>query len=383
MEVPFFVPDVSEEEIASVVETLRSGWLTTGPKVRQFEDLFADYVGARHAVAVNSATAALHLGLEAAGVRRDDEVIVPTMTFTATAEVAVYLGARPVLVDCLDDTLNIDPDAVAAAVTDRTKAIVPVHYGGQPCRMDELQAIASEHKLAVIEDAAHALPASYRGQRIGTLSAVTCFSFYANKTITTGEGGMATTEDEALAERMRTMRLHGLSKGAWNRFAAQGAWYYEILEAGYKYNLTDIAAAIGIGQLARCDDFRRQRYRVVQRYDQGLAGLAEVRTPVSREGDESAWHLYVIRLETDRLTIDRNAFIEQLTARGIKTSVHYTPLHMHPYYARTYGYKPDDFPVAAAAYEQIISLPIFPTMSDQQVDYVVDCVRSIAEEHRA
>lgn len=382
MQVPFFVPDISEAEIASVVETLRSGWLTTGPKVKQFEDEFAEYVGARHAVAVNSATAALHLGLEAVGVSRDDEVIVPTMTFAATAEVVAYLGARPVLVDCLDDTLNIDPAAVRAAITPRTKAIIPVHYGGQPCRMDELHAIAAEHDLAVIEDAAHALPASYEGRPIGGLSAVSCFSFYANKTITTGEGGMATTNDDALAQRIRTMRLHGMSKGAWNRFAAKGAWYYEILDAGFKYNLTDIAAAIGLGQLSRCDDFRRERLRVVERYNRGLANLDEIRRPVSRDRDKSAWHLYVIRIDHDRLKIDRNEFIEQLAKREIKTSVHYTPLHMHPYYTRTYGYQNDDFPVALAAYEQIISLPIFPKMTDEQVDYVVDSVRAIVEEHR-
>jgi perosamine synthetase len=382
MQVPFFVPDISEAEIDSVVETLRSGWLTTGPKVKQFEDEFAKYVGARHAVAVNSATAALHLALEAVGISRDDEVIVPTMTFAATAEVVVYFGARPVLVDCLDDTLNIDPAAVRAAVTPRTKAIIPVHYGGQPCRMNELHAIAAEHGLAVVEDAAHALPASYQGRLIGGLSAVTCFSFYANKTITTGEGGMATTNDDVLAERIRTMRLHGMSKGAWNRFAAKGDWYYEILDAGYKYNLTDVAAAIGLGQLSRCDDFRRERLRVVQRYNRGLAALNEIRTPTSHDDDQSAWHLYVIRIDRDRLTIDRNEFIQQLGAREIKTSVHYTPLHMHPYYRQTYGYQPDDFPVARASYERVISLPVFPKMTNDQVDYVVDSVRAIVEEHR-
>ena len=284
--IPFHAPEIGDAEIESVVETLRSGWLTSGTKVKRFEDDFVEYIGSKHAVAVNSGTAALHLALDAIGIRPDDEVIVPTMTFTATAEVVLYFQAKPVLVDCQEDTLNLDPKQIEAAITSKTKAIIPVHFGGQPCDMTPILEIAKTHKLYVVEDAAHALPASYEGKKIGTIGDITCFSFYATKTITTGEGGMATTENSEWAERMRMMSLHGISHDAWKRYTKEGSWYYEILNPGFKYNLTDIAAAIGIEQLKKCDEFRKAREKIAKIYDTSSsapvgyrARLASVRDP--------------------------------------------------------------------------------------------------------
>ncbi|MBX3415382.1 MAG: DegT/DnrJ/EryC1/StrS aminotransferase family protein [Pirellulales bacterium] len=380
--VPFFRPEISEEEIAAVAETLRSGWLTTGPRTRQFESNFAERVGAKHALAVNSATAALHLALNAAGIGPGDEVIVPTMTFTATAEVVVHQGAKPVFVDCLPDTMNMDPACVAAAVTSRTKAMVPVHYGGQPCEMDRLLEIAAQYDLWVVEDAAHALPAQYRGRTVGTIGDLTCFSFYANKTITTGEGGMLTTDDDELAERVRIRSLHGLSKDAWKRFSAEGSWYYEVVYPGFKYNLTDTAAALGLGQLSRADDFWRRRERCAARYCEQLADVPQIKLPRAQAHVQHSWHLFVIQLELEQLSIDRNAFIRQLDEAGIGTSVHYIPLHMQPYYRDTFGYRPDDFPVARGLYDRIITLPIYPSLPDESLQYVADTVRSIVAEHR-
>lgn len=380
--VPYFRPDVSEEEIQSVVETLRSGWLTTGPKTKQFERNFAEKVGAKHTIAVNSATSALHLALDALEIGPGDEVLVPTMTFTSTASVVVHRGARPVLVDCLPDTLNLDPSQLERAVTPRTKVVMPVHYAGQPCDMARIQEFAAAHGLKVVEDAAHALPAAYRGRTIGSMSDVTCFSFYANKTITTGEGGMVATNDDELAERIRIRSLHGMSKDAWKRFSANGSWYYEVVYPGYKNNMTDIAAAIGLGQLSRCDDFHRGRQRCAMRYTELLADLPEVETPAAATDVQHAWHLYVIQIRPDRLRISRNEFIEKLNAAGIGTSVHYLPLHMHPYYREALGYQPDDFPNARAAYDRIISLPLFPSMTDEEIVRVTDAVRAIVAEHR-
>ncbi len=380
--VPFFQPEIGEEEIASVVETLRSGWLTTGPRTKEFERQFAARLGVPHAIAVNSATAALHLAIDALGIGPGDEVLVPTMTFTATAEVVVHRGARPVLVDCQGDTLNIDPERLAQAITPLTKAIIPVHYGGQPCDMDAIGALARQHGIPVIEDAAHALPAAYRGRPVGTISEVTCFSFYANKTITTGEGGMITTANSELAERMTVRSLHGMSKDAWKRFSAEGSWYYEVIYPGYKYNLTDIASSLGIHQLAKCDTFWEGRQRCALGYQDRLGDLEEIVLPRAAPHVQHSWHLYVIQIRPERLRISRNELIQQLGAAGIGTSVHYVPLHMHPWYRDTYGLQPDDFPMAKAAYERIISLPIFPRMTDDQVDYVCATLRRLIAEHR-
>jgi dTDP-4-amino-4,6-dideoxygalactose transaminase len=380
--IPFHKPAIGEEEIRSVVETLRSGWLTTGPKVKLFEAEFASYTDSSHAVAVNSATAALHLALEAVGIKSGDEVIVPTMTFTATAEVVLYLGARPVLVDCRTDDLNIDVDRIEAAISNNTKAIVPVHIAGRPCAMDQILAIAQRHGLRVIEDAAHALPASHCGRKVGAIGDITCFSFYATKTITTGEGGMATTNNPEWASRMRMMSLHGISHDAWDRYTEQGSWYYEVLRPGYKYNMTDIAAALGIEQLKKCDAFYQARLRIAERYDQAFADLPEIETPGDSSGLQHAWHLYIIQLNPDRLRTNRRDFIKALNSRKIGTSVHFIPLHLHPFYKQTYGYQASDFPQASTAFDRIVSLPIYPMMTERDVSCVIGAVRDLVQEYR-
>ena len=379
---PFAMPDIGEAEAESVMETLRSGWLTTGPKVRRFEADFAEYVGCRHAVAVNSATAALHLALNAVGLEEGDEVLVPTMTFAATAEVVLYFKARPVLVDCRPETLNLDPDQLEKAITAKTKAIMPVHIAGQGCDMDRILEIASDNDLRVIEDAAHALPARYREKMIGTIGDITCFSFYATKTITTGEGGMAVTENPEWAERMRIMGLHGISKDAWKRYTAEGSWYYEVLYPGFKYNLTDIAAAIGIEQLKKCTHFWEVRQRYATLYNEGFQDVPAVITPYVAPEVQHAWHLYVIQLDLERLRIGRNEFIALLKAEGIGTSVHFIPLHLHPYYRDAFGYGPADFPHASFVFERIVSLPIYPKMTDADVQRVIDTVRRLVRQHR-
>jgi len=379
---PFHVPQIDEDEICSVVETLKSGWLTTGVKVKRFEEDFARYLGCGHAIAVNSCTAALHLALEALGIKAGDEVIIPTMTFAATAEVVLYCKAKPVLVDCQSDTLNIDVRKIEQAITDNTKAIIPVHFGGQPCDMEPILQIARARGLHVIEDAAHALPASYQGKKVGTIGDITCFSFYATKTITTGEGGMATTENAEWAARMRMMSLHGISHDAWKRYTKEGSWYYEILDPGFKYNLTDIAAAIGIEQLKKCDAFGAARKRIATAYKEGLSNVPEIHTPVCASDVQHAWHLYVIQLDLERLKINRHQFIEALKERGIGTSVHFIPLHLHPYYRDNFGYKPNHFPHASAVFDRIVSLPIYPKMTEVDVECVLGAVRKVVERHR-
>ncbi len=378
---PFHKPDIGEAEVPAVVETLHSGWLTTGHKVKTFETNFANYVGAKHAVAVNSGTAALHLALDAVDIKQGDEVIVPTMTFAATAEVVLYFKAKPVLVDCQPDTLNLDASKIEAAITSRTKAIIPVHMAGQACDMDAILSLAQKYNLRVIEDAAHALPSNYRGRAIGTIGDITCFSFYATKTITTGEGGMATTDHPEWAERMRMMSLHGISHDAWNRYTKEGSWYYEVISAGFKYNLTDIAAAIGIEQLKRCKEFWEARQRIAMKYREGFSDLDAVRVPTCANDAQHAWHLFIIQLKPERLKIGRNEFVEGLRKRGIGTSVHFIPLHLHPYYRESFGYKRADFPIATAAFERIVSLPIYPKMTEPEVARVIEAVRAMVSEH--
>jgi perosamine synthetase len=380
--IPFHVPQIDEDEIRSVVETLKSGWLTTGMKAKRFEEDFARYVGSCHAIAVNSCTAALHLALEAVGIQEGDEVIVPTMTFTASAEVVLYFKAKPVLVDCLPGSLNIDPDRIEGAITPKTKAIIPVHFGGQPCDMGRILEIARRHNLYVIEDAAHALPAKYCGKTVGTIGDITCFSFYATKTITTGEGGMATTQNSEWAGRMRMMSLHGISHDAWKRYAKEGSWYYEVLRPGFKYNLTDIGAAIGIEQLKKCDAFGAARNHIAAAYGEGFSALPEIQTPGCEPDLQHAWHLYVIQLRPERLKITRDQFIEALKEYGIGTSVHFIPLHLHPYYRESFGYAPDDFPTASEIYQRIISLPIYPKMTEANIDHVIDAVGKVVQQHR-
>ena len=376
---PFALPDIGEAEIAEVVDTLRSGWVTTGPKARRFEDDFTAFLGdpSLHSLAVNSATAGLHLALEACGIGPGDEVITTTHTFTATAEVVRYLGADVKLVDIDPATLCIDPAAVERAIGPKTKALMPVHYGGLAADMPALLDIARRHGLRVIEDAAHALPATSDGRLIGTLgSDATVFSFYANKTITTGEGGMVVTRDAGMAARMRTMRLHGMSRDAFDRFTAKvPSWYYEIVAPGFKYNLTDIAAAIGIHQLRRADEFRARREAIAMQLNDGLAGLPVVLPPAATSGEIHAWHLYVLRL-ADAAPLGRDALIEQLFAAGIGCSVHYIPLHLQPYWRDRYGLAAADFPHSQHAYERMLSLPIYPRMSDGDVGRVHATLRS-------
>ena len=377
---PFAAPLLGNEEIDEVVECLKSGWLTTGLKVKQFEREFSEYTSARHALAVNSCTAALHLALEAVGVGPGDEVITTPMTFTATAAVIEHLGARPVFADVDATTLNIDPAAIERRVTARTKAILPVHFAGQACDMDAIGAIARQHGVPVIEDAAHAIPTRYKGRLVGTLSDITCFSFYATKNVTTGEGGMVATERDDYAERMKLMHLHGMSRDAWKRYTQNGSWSYEILAPGFKYNLTDIAAAIGIHQLRKCEAFHRRRLSIADQYDAALAGVPGLTLPQVEDRDSHGWHLYVIQVDPVRLTIGRDEFIQRLIARNIGVSVHFIPLHVHPYYRDRYALEPGDYPNAFAAYERIISLPIYAKMSDEDVRHVIDAVRDVATE---
>ena len=377
---PFALPEIGEEEIAEVVDTLRSGWVTTGPKARRFETDFSAFLGDPdlHSIAVNSATAGLHLALEALGIGPGDEVITTTHTFTATAEVVRYLGADVKLVDIDPATLNIDPAAVRAAITPRTKAIVPVHYAGLAADMPALLAIAREHGLKVVEDAAHALPTTCGGKLVGTLASdVTVFSFYANKTITTGEGGMLVTRDETIAQRARVMRLHGMNRDAFDRFTAKvPSWYYEVVAPGFKYNLTDIAAALGIHQLRKAYAFQQRREAIAARYDNALADLPLVLPPRPVAGDRHAWHLYVIRL-ADGAGVERDRFIEALFEAGIGCSVHYIPLHLHPYWRDRYDLKPRMFPHSQLAYERMVSLPLYTRMTDADVQRVADAVRAV------
>ena len=376
---PFALPDIGEEEIAEVVACLRSGWVTTGPKTRQFEQEVATYLGTGvEAVSVNSATAGLHLALEALGIGPGDEVILPTMTFTATAEVVRYLGAQPVFVDIEPDTLNLSAAEIEAAITHRTKAIIVVHYAGLACDMDPILALAAAYRLRVVEDAAHALPTIYKGSLVGTLgSDVTVFSFYANKTMTTGEGGMVVTRDPALAARVRVMRIHGIKQDAFARYTSTTpAWFYEVIAAGFKYNLTDIASAIGVQQLRKLDRFLLRRQQLARNYAEGLAGLPLQLPPDAPPGSSHAWHLYPVRL-TDRSALSRDEVITALSEQRIGTSVHFIPLHRHPYWRDSCGLSPDQFPVAEASYRRMLTLPLYTKMSDADQARVITAVRAI------
>jgi perosamine synthetase len=379
---PFHVPLIDGEDIEAVVAVLRSGWITTGPRVKQFEEAFAEYVRARHAVAVNSGTAALHLALDAIGLQEGDEVLLPTLTFAATAEVVAYFKARPVLVDCSSDSFNIDPTEVEKAITSRTRAIIPVHFAGHPCAMDRLQSIARASAVKLIEDAAHALPARHKGRMVGTIGDITCFSFYATKTITTAEGGMATTQNEEYANRMRVMSLHGISKDAWKRYTTAGSWRYEILEAGYKYNLTDLQAALGLRQLAKCQGMWECRTALAERYRRGLETMDAFRVLQVSSDVQHARHLFVILVNPGVLRIHRDLVIEELRQRGIGTSVHFIPLHLHPYYQKRWGYRAGQFPVSEYYFERCISLPLYPRMTDDDADRVLEALRDIAQEFR-
>ncbi len=377
---PFALPDIGEEEIAEVVHALRSGWVTTGPKTRQFESEFAEWLGGQvEAISVNSATAGLHLALEALGIGAGDEVITTPYTFTASAEVIRYMGADPVFVDIDPRTLNLDPARIEAAITPRTRAILPVHFAGLACDMDAILAIARRHGLRVVEDAAHALPTRFRGQLVGQLASdVTVFSFYATKTMTTGEGGMVVCKDPAVAKRCRVMRLHGINRDAFDRYTSKTpAWYYEVVAPGFKYNLTDIASAIGIHQLRKANRFHARREAMALRYNAELSGLPiELPPRAEREGDLHAWHLYVLRLQQGA-PIGRDAFIQAMADRGIGCSVHFIPLHLHPYWRDTYRLQAEDFPQAYASYRGAVSLPLYTKMTDADQSRVIQAVRDI------
>ncbi len=387
---PYALPTLGEEEIAEVVDTLRSGWITTGPKVKHFETLFSEYVRCSHAIAVSSCTAGLHNALTALGIGRGDEVVVPTLTFCATANVVTHLGARPVLVEVGDD-LNVIPEAVEAAITPRTKAIIPVHMAGQACELEDILAIAERRGLAVIADAAHAVGSHYRGRPIGAdlvrSSAlgsrfVSVFSFYATKCMTTGEGGMIATADAELARRMRSLALHGMNHDAWRRYAKGGAWFYEVELAGFKYNMTDIQASLGIPQLRKLDDFIAIRQHYASLYDQAFADMPEVATPIIRSERSHCYHLYVLRLNLDLLAIDRARFIEELALRKVGTSVHFIPVHLHHFYRHSFGYRRGDLPRAEQLYDRIVSLPLYPRMTKFDVEYVTDAVRDVIALNR-
>jgi perosamine synthetase len=403
LKVPFFRPSVSEAEIAEVVNCLRSGWLTTGPVTRRFEEEFARAVGARHAIALNSCTAALHLAVEALELRPGQAVLVPTMTFAATAEIVRYQGATPILVDCDPVTSNMDLgdaerkiQSLRAGLLPGLAAdlelvgIIPVHVGGLMLDVDAVQTFALKRNLWVVEDAAHAFPAAWRSaphrawQRCGErTAAVTCFSFYANKTITTGEGGMAVTDDGDLAAHIRQMSLHGLSRDAWNRYAAGGAWDYQILAPGYKYNLTDMASAIGVHQLSRAEAMRRSRATLVQGYRDALGDLDELELPPDPPDRVHSWHLFPVRLRLERLSIDRAAFMRALTEQGVGCSVHWRPLHLHPYYREQFGWTPELLPVASREWLRLVSLPLFPDMRAEEQAHVIQVVRHLCQRFRA
>jgi dTDP-4-amino-4,6-dideoxygalactose transaminase len=387
---PFSPPLIGQEEIDEVAESLRSGWITTGPKAAVFEEAFRRVVGAERALALNSGTAALHLGLVALGIGPDDVVISTPMTFASCIHVIEHTGARPVLADVEAETLNIDPKAVDKAFTGqssrRVKALIPVHLYGQPCDMDALTELAGAYGTGIVEDAAHSLPASYKGTMIGAADKkhprrLVAFSFYATKNLTTGEGGMLTGPSDMI-DKARVWSLHGMSRDAYKRYSAEGSWFYEVVAPGFKYNMSDIQAAIGIAQLARLGAMQRRRAEIVGLYAEGLAQLEALTLPAPRPDVQHAWHLYVVRLNLDQLTIDRSRFIEELQRRNIGTSVHFIPVHLHPYYRDKYGYKPDDFPVAYREYQRIVSLPLYPRMTDQDAADVIEAVHDVATTFR-
>lgn len=379
---PFHRALIETEEINAVLEVLHSGWLTTGPRVKQFETSFARYTGAANAVAVSSCTAALHLALHAIGLGEGDEVILPTMTFASCGEVVLYFGAKPVLVDCEPNSFHLDAQLVEQAITSRTRAVLPVHYSGHACDMDPILDIACRYGLKVIEDAAHALPSRYKARTIGTIGDITCFSFYATKTLTTGEGGMVTTENPDYADRIRMLSLHGISRDAWRRYSVEGTWRYDIEDIGYKYNLTDLQAALGLAQLQKCESMRARRAALAARYTSALSSLDAFIVPAVPSCVEHAWHLYVLQVNEKVLNIGRDRVVEELKFRGIGTSVHFIPLHLHSLYQRQCGYRPGQFPNAEKQFSSALSLPLFPGLTFDEQDRVIQALHDIARIHR-
>ncbi|MDY6935084.1 MAG: DegT/DnrJ/EryC1/StrS family aminotransferase [Spirochaetota bacterium] len=376
MQIPFHKPYITDEEINAVIDSLKNFWITMGEKTIKFEDNFKEYIGVNNAISVNSCTAALHLSLKSIDLKENDEVILPAITFAATAEVVRYFNAKPVFVDVEKETHNIDIDNILQKISDKTKAVIPVHYAGQPADMDEILKISKNNNMFVIEDAAHSLPAWYRGKKIGTIGDITCFSFYATKTLTTGEGGMITTENDIWAEKMRTLRLHGISNDAWNRYSNDGDWKYDVVDAGYKYNSTDINSAIGIEQLNKLEYLWRERKRIAKRYNSAFEKEEGITVYNIKNDRDSAWHLYPIKLNIEALNIDRDCFIVEMKNRGVGTSVHFIPLYRFSYY-KNMGYSKDDFPESEWLFERILSLPIYPGMKDCEIDYVIENVMDI------
>ena len=395
MKVPFAIPECGNEEIEEVAAVIKSGWLTTASRCAQFEKDFAEYVGAKHALAVNSATAALHLGLEALGIKAGDKLLVPTFTFTATAEVVRYMGADPVFVDCDQETFCITMEQIENAVeaqrlklkaqssklkAQRLKAIIPVHFGGHPCDMDNIKLKAESLKLKVLEDAAHAIPTRYKGRLIGAFGDVTCFSFYANKTMTTGEGGMLCTDDDDIAARVKVMRLHGINRDVWDRFSTGASWEYDVVAPGFKYNMPDINAALGIHQLKKVELFQKKRQRIAEKYYDELKNIPGLILPKLKcEREDHSWYIFVVLIDRDRTKggIGRNEFIDEMTKRNIGTSVHYKPLHRMTYYRERYGLKPEMFPNAEWVFERCVSLPMFSAMTEDQLEYVIAAIKKI------
>jgi|SaaInlV_120m_DNA_4_1040238.scaffolds.fasta_scaffold00565_7 perosamine synthetase len=378
MKIPFHKTHTTNEEIDAAIEAIKSGWLTMGPKVLEFENKFKEFIGSSDAVNMNSATAALHLGLKAVGLKENDEVILPTNTFVATAEVVTYFNAIPVLCDIEESTHNIDVSKIEALITDKTKAIIPVHFSGQPCDMDEIYMIAKKYNLKIIEDAAHSVPSTYKGVNIGNLSKtdVTCFSFYATKTLSTGEGGMATTNKEQYAKSMKINRLHGISKDAWDRYTTKASWHYDIVDNGCKYNSTDINASIGLVQLRKQNELREIRASIASKYNDAFKNNEKIILPFIKEDRSTSWHLYVIKIN------NRNEIIEQLKEYDIGCSVHFIPIHKHTYYKNKYGYKDEEYPIANKVYDTSLSLPIYPDMSDEEIDYVIEKINFIMNKEQ-
>lgn len=376
----FGSPLIEKEEIREVLLTLRSGWIGTGPKVQRFEEMFRTFKGMRHALALNSCTAALHLSMLAIGIKPGDEVIIPAMTFAATANAVIHAGGRPVMVDCQRETMNMDPEDVERKITKKTRAIIPVHFAGRPCAMDALMTIARRHRLHVVEDCAHAIEAEIGGRKTGTFGDIGCFSFYVTKNIITGEGGMAITNSDEYAARIQTLGLHGLSRDAWKRFSDEGYKHYQVVEAGFKYNMMDLQASLGIHQLPRIDRYWRKRQGIWHTYNDAFQDLPVFLPAPVPDDIKHSYHLYTLLLDTNRLGISRDQFLKQMTRANIGVGVHYIALHLHPFYQQTYGYKPGDFPNAEWTSERTVSLPLSPKLKEKDVRDVIAAVTKILNQ---
>ncbi len=380
--IPFHRPLVTDDEINEVVDTVKSGWWTTGPKTLRFESEFRSYIGAKFSLAVSSWTAAAHLALEAMGLKEGDEVIVPSFTFTASAEIVCYFKAKPVIVDVDKESFNISPEEIEKNISDKTKAVIPVHYGGNPCNMDAILELSELHNLRIIEDAAHSLPAKYKGKTIGTIGDATCFSFYVTKTLAAGEGGMICTDNEEIARRCSIMRLHGINSDAWKRYSDEGSWYYEVVAPGYKYNFTDIQASLGLAQLKKIDLMREERKNIFEKYNSLFADNTLIKLYKYGEEVEPSYHLYPVLLQTESLTVTRSKIIEELKNLGIGTSVHFIPLYRHPYYRETLNPDIKNYPVSEHIYPRIITLPIWPGMTDAQIERVASSLNMLTNKFK-